>query len=94
MQQANHYLVSILIYVLSITDLDDAALQRLLAANFLPRVHAYLQTQMEGKDPLLLSGSNLTNILYYSLGFIDRYLDQPRTLFPAISSRIGGRARH
>lgn len=94
MQQNNHYLVSILIYVLSITDLSDQALQRLLAASFLPRIHSYLHHQLEGKDPVLLSGSNLTNILYYTLGFIDRYLDKPRTLRRRLSSRIGTCHRH
>lgn len=93
LRQNNAYLVSILVYVLSIADLPDPALHRIITAGTLSHLHTYLQHHLAGTDPLRLSGSNLINVLYYTLGFIDRYLDKPRTLFPAISLRTRRRAR-
>lgn len=79
MSNSNYYLVSIIIYVISIIQLDDATLSKLMDGHFFSTIDSFLCEQMRDENRMkdLLSTPSFTNIIFYSFGFIDQFLQNP-----------------
>ena len=79
MSNSNYYLVSVIVYVISIIQLDDTALAKLVNGHFFSIIDSFLCEQLRDEDRAqdLLSTPSFTNIIFYGFGFIDVFFQNP-----------------
>lgn len=79
MSNSNYYLVSVIVYVISIIEHDDPSISKLVKDEFFSVIDSFLCQQLQGNERSqdLLSAPNFTNIIYYALGFIDVLFKKP-----------------
>ena len=69
----NLFLLSIIVYILSVMDIQEKGVIRIEQRSFLQDVRDYLSKEMESRHDTVIS-SAFANTIYYSLGFFLKHI--------------------